>query len=394
MTDRKRYALKTWIWATWIPGLLLAGAFVLAGCSKDPVEPAPVRPETTFSVTFADGDFKAAFQISERGGYVAAGRGADGQGFIYKIEPDGTEATHYVFDQNASGEYVRDALPVDDGGYMVCGHTGVEGWVAKIDSRLQTVENNLYHGTSREDHLSAMAARSDGGFVLGGEYDWDRSSSSDGWLVKVTSGGVYESQASFGGGARDYVSALTPTGNGGFFLGGVTYAPATLYAWGWICKTNAAANALVWNKSYIYTNSNHTALGGLAATSDGGCMCVGGTTRMETPSYGASDAYILRVDTNGDKLWSNNSGIDGPDSYSSIAPAHDGGYVCAGVRYDINSGWLVKIDDNGNTVWEKTFAGGMLYSIKQTSGNGYVCSGRKNGRAWLLRVDINGDFEQ
>ena len=114
MTNRKRNALKAWIWATWLPGLLLAGGLVLAGCSKDPVEPAPVKPEPTFSVTFADGDFKAAFQISSGGGYVAAGTGTDGQGFIYKIEPNGTESTHYVFDQNASGERVVDVLPVDD----------------------------------------------------------------------------------------------------------------------------------------------------------------------------------------------------------------------------------------------------------------------------------------
>jgi hypothetical protein len=393
MTNRKRNALTAWIWATWLPGLLLAGGFVLAGCAKDPIEPEPVKPEFTFSVTFADGDFKAAFQISEGGGYVAAGTGADGQGFIYKIEPNGTEATRYVFDQNASGEYVEDALPVDDGGYMVCGHTDDEGWVAKVGSRLETVKSTYHPGSNREDHLQAMVARSDGGFVLGGEYDWDRSSSTgDGWLVKVSSSGAYEGQASFGGAARDHVLALTPAGDGGFFFGGATYPSAAADVRAWVCKTNAAADALVWNKSYIYTHS--TALQGLVATSDGGCICVGGTTRMETASYGASDAYILRVDANGDHLWSKNSGIDGPDRFYSIAPAHDGGYVCAGVRYDTGSGWLVKIDDNGNIQWEKTFAGGVLNSIKQTSGSGYVCSGRKDNKAWLLRVDINGDFKQ
>jgi hypothetical protein len=393
MTSRKRNALKAWIWATWLPGLLLAVGFVLGGCAKDPVEPEPVQPEPTFSVTFATGEFTAAFQISARGGYVAAGNGVGGQGFIYKIDSDGKEETHYVFDQNASAEYVEDALPVDGGGYMVCGFTGVggDGWVAKIDSRLQTVENNLYHGSARDDHFQAMAARPDGGFVLGGEYNWDRTwSTGDGWLVKVSSSGVYESQATFGGGARDYVLALTPAGDGGFFFGGGTFPSATADARAWICKTNAAANTLVWNKSYIYNLG--TVISGLVATSDGGCVCVGSTTRMETPQIGRPDAYILRVDASGNMLWSKASGIDGSDYYYSIARAHNGGYVCAGVRSD--GGWLVKIDDNGNTVWEKTFAGGILYSIKQTSGSGYVCGGRKDNMAWLLRVDINGDFEE
>jgi hypothetical protein len=62
--------------------------------------------------------------------------------------------------------------------------------------------------------------------------------------------------------------------------------------------------------------------------------------------------------------------------------------------YSAGSGWLVKIDDNGNTQWEKKFPGGTLYSIRQTSGNGYICSGRKDNKAWLLRIDVNGNFEQ
>jgi hypothetical protein len=111
---------------------------------------------------------------------------------------------------------------------------------------------------------------------------------------------------------------------------------------------------------------------------------------METPTVGAADAYILRVDANGDRLWSNRSGLGGPDWYNAIARAHDGGFVCAGVLLQTGDGWLVKIDDNGNTVWEKKFPGGELYSVKQTSGNGYICSGKLNGNAWLLRVDING----
>jgi hypothetical protein len=392
MTSRNRSVFKVWIRATWLPGLVLAAGLVFTDCgSKDPVEPTPLEPEPTFSVTFADGVFEAAFQTSIRGGYVAAGTGADGQGFIYKINPDGTEVTHYVFDQNASAESVVDVLPVDDGGYMVCGEAGVEGWVAKIDGQLQTVENNLYNGSAREDNVKAMAVRTDGGFLVGGEYDWDRTTSTgDGWLLQVSSGGVYESQFSFGGGARDYVLALTPTGDGGFFVGGGTYPSPSADTRAWICKTNAAADALVWNKSYFYTHS--TTFSGLAATPDGGCLCVGGATRMETPSTGMSDAYVLKVDASGEKLWAKNSGIDGADSYRAITRAHDGGYVCVGMRWDISSAWLVKIDDNGNIVWEKTFSGNTFYSVEQTSGNGYVCAGTSGNKAWLLRVDINGDF--
>jgi hypothetical protein len=65
--------------------------------------------------------------------------------------------------------------------------------------------------------------------------------------------------------------------------------------------------------------------------------------------------------------------------------------VCAGAL--AATGWLVKVDDNGNTVWERTFAGVIINSIKQTSGNGYICAGEKDNLAWLLKVDINGDVE-
>lgn len=397
MNDWKRSATATWIWTNWLAGILLAGGIVIAGCnSMDSDGQQTDVPEPTFSVTFAGGEFITAFQIPD-GGYVAAGTRSDFQGFIYMVDPNGTEIAHHIFDQNASTESVSGALPVTGGGYVVCGHTDVQGWVAKIDGSLQTVENNLYLGGVKEDSFRAMVARSDGGFVLGGERDWDRDNvtevmgTGNGWLVKVTSNGVYESQISFGGPARDYVLTLEPADGQGFFFGGATYPTSDAQQMAWVCKTNAAADALVWNRSYTYENG--AVITGLVATPDGGCICVGGTLRMETATSGKSDAYILKINASGDKMWEYGSGIDGIDYYASIAPAHDGGYLCAGNLHGAAGAWLVKIDDNGNTVWERTFAGDFLNSVKQTTGNGYVCGGGKNNQAWILKVDINGDFE-
>lgn len=381
-----------WIRTAWITGILLIEALLLVGCSDDPTGPPDVAREPTFSATFADGDFRAAFQLPNGGGYMAAGTGAVRQGFIYRLGRNGQEMYHYVFDRNGFGETVHGVLPLDGGGYIVCGKSDEDGWVAMIDDSLRTEWGNQYIGSARTDRFAAMAARPGGGFLLGGEHDWDwTGGTGDGWLVKLTSSGLYESQKTFGGAWRDYVSAIVPSGDGGFFFGGSTLPPMTADERSWICKTNAAADSLVWDRSYIFEHS--TGISGIAPTSDGGCICVGSTLRMETPHTGASDAYILRVDAGGGKLWSSRSGLDGLDGYYAIVPAHDGGYVCAGVRYDTGSGWLVKIDENGITVWERTFPGGVLYSIERTSGRGYVCGGTRDGKAWLLRVDAAGNHD-
>jgi hypothetical protein len=149
-------------------------------------------------------------------------------------------------------------------------------------------------------------------------------------------------------------------------------------------------------------------------TSDSGYL-LGGTTGFDTQDYS-----ILKLDANGSKIWEKTFGGSGDDTFTVLRPTADGGYILGGYSYSGVSGnktstnfglsdyWIIKLDNNGEKVWEKTFGGGAqdsLFSVQQTKDGGYILAGqsasavsgnRTNAHTysfpdfWLVKLDSNG----
>ena len=74
-------------------------------------------------------------------------------------------------------------------------------------------------------------------------------------------------------------------------------------------------------------------------------------------------------------------GSEGDYAYSLIQTT-DGGYAVAGWTSSKGAGnydfWLIKLDNKGNKLWDKTFGGSdqnRAYSIIQTTDGGYAVAG-------------------
>jgi hypothetical protein len=129
-------------------------------------------------------------------------------------------------------------------------------------------------------------------------------------------------------------------------------------------------------------------------TSDGGYVIAGTTF-----SYGAggSDAWLIKTDANGTRFWDRTFGGPGNESASSVQQTSDGGYIIAGTTSSYGAGgsdaWLIKTDFRGNRLWDKTFGGtgdDSASQVKQTKEGGYVIAGTTSSYgaggtdAWLL----------
>lgn len=170
-----------------------------------------------------------------------------------------------------------------------------------------------------------------------------------------------------------------------------------------------------WNKTYGGTNDDHAYSG--QQTADRGYILAG-----RTASFGAGgdDAYIVKTNPKGHIIWSKTFGGIYNDSAGAIQQTIDKGYIFAGelrVSQNASRVWLVKIDKNGNKVWEKL---GLLWdpgvyrgsrdlirinSVQQTFTNnsrmppdGYIIGGTTSAASaggghlnFIVKTDITGN---
>lgn len=137
-------------------------------------------------------------------------------------------------------------------------------------------------------------------------------------------------------------------------------------------------------------------------TADNACVLAG-----YTGSYGAGgkDVYLIKIDVNGELIWTKTYGGAGEDVGRSVQQTIDGGYIIAGSTNSYGSGntdvWLIKTDVHGTVTWTRTYGPGLWYhwygySVQQVSDNGYVITGasvREVGFTGVLciKTDSVGD---
>ena len=152
----------------------------------------------------------------------------------------------------------------------------------------------------------------------------------------------------------------------------------------------------MWTKTYGSSGSDQGF--SVHQTTDGGYVVTGYKSYSNT-DY---DVWLIKTDENGDTLWTKTFGGELYEAGSSVWQTKDEGYVITGSKfstvtdYDV---WLIKTDENGDTLWTKTFGGELSEtgsSVWQTKDEGYVITGSKlspvtDYDVWLIKTDTNGD---
>ncbi|MDZ7687270.1 MAG: hypothetical protein U5J64_00865 [Halobacteriales archaeon] len=128
-------------------------------------------------------------------------------------------------------------------------------------------------------------------------------------------------------------------------------------------------------------------------TDDG--YVIAGTLQPEGETL---DGYGIKIDEDGNEIWSFLRGEDDVDYLSSVVETDDG-FVFAGAKGAPNknvkgNAWVVKTDDEGNVEWEETYAGerrSSFYTV-QALDDGYVAMGSSNEDGGIVvRLDENGE---
>src|SRR5205085_2881439 len=126
-------------------------------------------------------------------------------------------------------------------------------------------------------------------------------------------------------------------------------------------------------------------------TTDGGFVIAGSSLSNNgdiTIPHGDYDYWIVKLDANGNLVWQKSLGGSGDDQAFSIQQTTDGGFIIAGVSYsqdgDVSGNhgsgdyWIAKTDIAANILWEKSFGGTSTdvgYSVQQTIDGGFLVAG-------------------
>ena len=194
--------------------------------------------------------------------------------------------------------------------------------------------------------------------------------------------------------SSDVGTSVIETTNGNFVVTGL--ANTTDLG---LLKTDANGN-LLWLKTFggAYIDVGYSVI----QTQDGGYIIAGAT---ESFGAGDFDAWLIKVDSNGNQQWSHTYGGSDSDLGLSVKQTADGGYIIAGYTKSYGAGmydvWLIRVDPNGNPGWAKTFGAtgdDYGYSVELTSDDGFVVVGYQNSFTaggydiGFLKADQNGNL--
>ncbi len=382
----------------------------------------------------SNGDEAYAIQQTVDGGFIVAGSTNSDDGdvvgfngsydaWVVKLNTIG----NIEWQKSLGGSSVDGANSVQqtqDGGFIVAGSAhsndgdvsnnngNVDAWVVKLNT-IGNIEWQKALGGSGVEYANSVQPTQDGGYIVAGYTNSNDGNvsgnhgSNDFWVVKLDNIGNILWQNALGGSFNDRALSIQETLDAGYIVAGYSNSIDGDVTGNhgfndyWIVKLNNLGN-LQWQKS----------LGGSAAdvansiqqTLDGGYIVSGYSASNDgdlTTNQGGLDYWVIKLDNIGDIEWQKSLGGSLPDNSKSVQQTPDGGYLVIG-NSSSNDGdvsgnngdqdhWLVKLDNAGNLVWQKSLGGSLGdygSSIEQTQDGGIIVA----GGASSIDGDVTGNI--
>ena len=195
-------------------------------------------------------------------------------------------------------------------------------------------------------------------------------------VLKISKAGSQIWRKDFAAGNGSTTSGITETSSQEIFICGKSARNYSIMKNDvLLIKTNSTGDT-IWSKTYGGTESEYST--NVITTSDGNILIAGKTESFGAGTFG--DIYLIKVNTNGDTLWTRNYPDQDQEVPFHLMETQNGEYLVTGTNED-NSQYrelyLLKVDLNGTQVWNKkigppTWKWGFS-TIELSNGNLLTC---------------------
>jgi len=262
--------------------------------------------------------------------------------------------------------------------------------------------DKTFGGINMDYGVDIKQTKDNGYIITGSTYSFG-SDLSDAWLIKTDSYGNEEWNKTYDKkyeiDTDEMAFSVQQTNDDGYIIAGDVSPYWEGYFDLFLVKTDNTGDEQ-WQK--VYGGSDVERANEIIKCIDDGYIIAG----MECSSGDSCDAWLFKIDDDGEELWNKTYGGDNLESFRSLKQTTDGGYILTGVTYSYGRGWgniwLVKTDSNGNELWNKTFGTGAAHDgkyVQQTTDGGYIILGDTgslasvDNNAWLIKTDSYGNEE-
>ncbi len=308
-----------------------------------------------------------------------------GDQWVVKINSDGDTLWTATFGNFDRRDYGRDIIETYDKCLVILGHGRLANTTEDYRIRLfkaDSLGNELWDKNFvgvNSLNTEKIIETSDSGLAITGWTD-----DKDVFLFRADSLGDSVWAKTYGGGGDDIGYDLCQTADGGFMIAGTTESYGAGSYDVYIIKTDNNGDTL-WTRTF--GDADYEEGRAVEKTHDGNYLIAGSGVNVN------SDVYLIKIQDDGDTLWTKFTGqAAGNDRALGMSATNDNGFLIAGQNYNTvnyhNDMYILKIDANGDSVWSYSH-------ITNTHDDGVIAYQAADGKTYLFGTrapSSSGDY--
>ncbi len=293
------------------------------------------------------------------------------------------------------------SLIIVPGGYLAAGYTSPEDVAQRRAFYIKTnSEGDLIWQKTKEstyfEYITDCTNDSKNNVYLLGNSEISKDQGNVVLFLKISDTGEILFEKKFAGGEKQIAAAFAKNKDDEFIIAGSFENKSDRDKDLWILKLDKKG-ARIW-QAFSDNRYNEDAANDVIITPDDEYVAAGWIRDFKTQNI---DCYIVKFNKYGQKVWKKSFGSEDEEQFNTITLTQNNEYIVAGSiksAYGKNDALIMRIDKNGNLLWQKKIGGNAddeIQSIIVDKDNfiaaGYTTDIASNDKQmWLLKIAADG----